>query len=276
MVEKSFEEPKDATGYTAAQNKALKKARSKDKAALYMLKRATTSKEAWDTLEKMFKGTDRVKQVRLQTLRGELESMKMKELENVSDYITCVQTVANQLNRNREMLPETRVVEKILRSLTDNFENVVYAIEESKDLVKFTVDELVGSLEAHEQRKKKKEDPLDQALQTKASIKDGKDSIHKMFKVEVVEAAGMVEVVKAILTKKTTKRRDCRAKQICVEEDAIKDAVKDTIPTSSVINVRNMATMQIIVTPTDVTIVAEWIIMQEIVELKKRWKKPST
>ena len=100
--------------------------------------------------------------------------MKMKESENVSDYITCVQTVVNQLNRNREMLPETRVVEKILRSLTNNFENVVCAIKESKDLAKFTVNELAGSLEAHEQRKKKKEETLDQALQTKASIKEEK------------------------------------------------------------------------------------------------------
>jgi hypothetical protein len=47
-------------------------------------------------------------------------------------------------------------VEKILRSLTDNFENVVCAIEESKDLAKLTVDELAGSLEAHEQCKRKK------------------------------------------------------------------------------------------------------------------------
>ena len=61
-----------------------------------------------------------------------------------------------------------------MRSLTDNFENVVCAIEESKDLSKFTVDELAGSLEAHEQRKKKKEEPLDQALQTKALINDEK------------------------------------------------------------------------------------------------------
>ena len=98
----------------------------------------------------------------------------MKESENLSDYITRVQTVANQLNRNGEMLPETRVVEKNLRSLTDNFENVVCAIEESKDLTKFTVDELAGSLEAHEQRKKKKKEPLDQVLQMKATIKDGK------------------------------------------------------------------------------------------------------
>ena len=36
-VEEGFEEPKDTTGYTTAQNKALKEVRSKDKATLYML-----------------------------------------------------------------------------------------------------------------------------------------------------------------------------------------------------------------------------------------------
>ena len=65
-------------------------------------------------------------------------------------------------------------MEKILRSLTDNFKNVVCAIEESKDLVTFMVDELAGSLETHEQRNKKKEETLDQVIQTKASIKDEK------------------------------------------------------------------------------------------------------
>ena len=85
-----------------------------------------------------------------------------------------VQTVVNKLNRNEEMLSEMQVVEKILRSLTNNFENFVCAIEESKDLATFTVDELTGSLEAHEQRKKKKGKTLDQALQTKASIKNEK------------------------------------------------------------------------------------------------------
>jgi gag-polypeptide of LTR copia-type len=104
----------------------------------------------------MFKGADRVKQVCFQILRGELESMKMKKSESVSDYITRVQTVVNQLIRNDKALTDALVVEKILRSLIDNFENVVCAKEESKDLAKLTVDELAGSLEAHEQCKRKK------------------------------------------------------------------------------------------------------------------------
>ena len=70
----------------------------------------------------------------------------------------------------------------------------------------------------------------------------------QIFKVEVEKVARMVEVVKTVEMKKIIRRRDSRARKICVEEDAIKDAVKDIIPTSSVTNVKIMATMQIIVT----------------------------
>jgi Domain of unknown function (DUF4219)/gag-polypeptide of LTR copia-type len=109
MVEEGFVEPTTTTGYMAGQHKALKETRSKDKTTLYMLFRAvdesgfekiasaTTSKEAWDILANVYKGADRVKQVRLKTLRCELEGMKMKELEGISDY-TYVQIVVNQLN----------------------------------------------------------------------------------------------------------------------------------------------------------------------------------
>jgi gag-polypeptide of LTR copia-type len=64
----------------------------------------------------------------------------------VSDYITRVEVVVNQLKRNGEDMNESRVVEKILRSLTDEFKNMVCAIEESKYLAEMTVDELSNSL----------------------------------------------------------------------------------------------------------------------------------
>lgn len=115
-----------------------------------------------------------MKQVRLQTLRGELESMRMKDNEKVTDYINRVLNVANQMKRNGEAVIESRLVEKILRTLTDKFENVVCAIEEARTLNTLTIDELSGSLEAHEQRKMKRLESLEEALQVKTTIKEEK------------------------------------------------------------------------------------------------------
>jgi len=95
----------------------------------------------------------------------------MKETKGVAEYITRVETVANQLARNEETLPASRVVEKILRSLTNDFKNMVCAIEELNDLSMLTIQELVGSLEAHEQQKKKWQ-PLDQLLQMKVEAQN--------------------------------------------------------------------------------------------------------
>ena len=176
VVENGHQEPEDVGEMTIAQLATLKATRTKDKTALYVLYRAVdesgfekianamSSKEAWDIMEKAYKGDNRVKQVRLQTLRGELERMRMKEDEGVAEYVSRVEAVV-KLGRNGETLPACRVVEEILRSLTDNFENIVCAIEEFKDLTVLSVEELAGSLEAHEQwRRKKKEESLDQAL----------------------------------------------------------------------------------------------------------------
>jgi len=187
VVENGHQELEDVGEMTIAQLATLKATRAKDKTALYVLYRAIDesgfekianamfSKEAWDILEKAYKGDNRVKQVRLQTLKGELERMRMKEDERVAEYVFRVETVVNQLGRNRETLLACRVVEKILRSLTDDFENIVCAIEKSKDLTVLSVEELAESLEAHEQRRrKKKEESLDQALQAKATIRKKK------------------------------------------------------------------------------------------------------
>jgi len=98
----------------------------------------------------------------------------MKDSEDISSYITRVQTITNQLKHNGETLTDTRVVQKILRSLTDDFENVVCAIEESRNLEEITIDDLRASFEVHEQRKKKKQEVLEEVLQTKMTINEDK------------------------------------------------------------------------------------------------------
>jgi len=67
-------------------------------------------------------------------------------------------------------MPVSQTVEKILSSLIDDFKSIVCTIKESKDLQILLVEELVGSLEAHKQRRRKKKELLDQALQAQLDL----------------------------------------------------------------------------------------------------------
>ncbi|XP_028054203.1 uncharacterized protein LOC114258449 [Camellia sinensis] len=73
------------------------------------------------------------------------------------------------MRRYGEKMKSLQVLEKILRSISPKFEHMVIAIEESKDLSAMTTDELMGTLEIHEQRinKKTPSSSLEQALQSK-------------------------------------------------------------------------------------------------------------
>jgi hypothetical protein len=73
---------------------------------------------------------------------------------------------------NGEACTEKQKVEKLLRSLTFRFEHIVVAIKESHDLSTMTIDELTGTLQAHEQRMNEKqcEKTTEQAFQSQLSI----------------------------------------------------------------------------------------------------------
>ncbi|XP_050908651.1 uncharacterized protein LOC127122343 [Lathyrus oleraceus] len=76
----------------------------------------------------------------------------MEEKETTNDFITRIIRLVNQVKACRKMVIEQYVVAKILHSLTPRFDNVVVAIEESKDLATMRKDELQISLKAHKQK----------------------------------------------------------------------------------------------------------------------------
>ena len=148
-----------------------------DEAIFEIIASAETSKEIWEALQQKYKGADRIKKIRLQSLRGEFESVQMKSSESISDYHTRIMVIVNQMRRNGEALSDARITEKILRSLDPKFDFVIVAIEESKEVDKLTVDELMSSLQAHKQKivKRNGDKAIKHALQSKLSFKEGRE-----------------------------------------------------------------------------------------------------
>ena len=61
---------------------------------------ASTSKEAWDILNKAYEGEEKIKMVRLQALRGEYDLLKMKKSEMVVEFYNRIISIVNQLHVN--------------------------------------------------------------------------------------------------------------------------------------------------------------------------------
>lgn len=109
IVESRYEEPADWNALIANERTTRKEARKKnaqaffhiqitfDKSLFPRISGEKTAKDAWETLQEAYQGSDQVKVVKIQTLKREFENFKMKEAKSVSDYCVRVNDVVNKM-----------------------------------------------------------------------------------------------------------------------------------------------------------------------------------
>ncbi|XP_074363226.1 uncharacterized protein LOC141703678 [Apium graveolens] len=163
-VEKGYNEPDSRDKLTPAEITSLEEMKLKDlkaknylfqsidKSILKTITQKETSKQLWDSVKVKCQGNARVKRAQLNRLRRDFEVLAMKQGESITDYFGRVMTIANDTRNYGEDMADVKIVEKILRTLTDKWNYVVCSIEEAKDIDQLSVDALQSSLLVHEQK----------------------------------------------------------------------------------------------------------------------------
>ncbi|XP_071700148.1 uncharacterized protein [Rutidosis leptorrhynchoides] len=162
IVEQGVGEPRPGITLNDAQQKQLYSNRMKDHQVKHILFQALerelfeqildrhSSKVIWEAMKSKFGGNSRVKRSLLNSLCREFEVLAMKNDESVAAYFTRVMSVSNKMRSNGEEMSDSKIMEKILRTLTEKFTYIVVSIEETQDTEKMTIDELQSSLVVHE------------------------------------------------------------------------------------------------------------------------------
>ena len=78
------------------------------------------------------------------------EEIKIEEDESFDEFYAKLKDIVNSTFNFGETILEPKVARKVLRSLLERFHSKIIAIEESKDINKIPLTELVGNLQTYE------------------------------------------------------------------------------------------------------------------------------
>ena len=108
------------------------------------------AKEAYTILQTTYEGTKAIKDSKLQRLTTSFEQIKMEEDESFDEFYAKLKDIVNSAFNLGETILEPKIVRKVLRLLPERFYARITVIEESKDIDKIPLTELVGNLHTYE------------------------------------------------------------------------------------------------------------------------------
>lgn len=125
---------------------------SLNKKVLAKVLNCKNAKDLWQKLETIYARDSKVKKAKLQTLRVQYEGLKMKEDENITEYLERVDEVVNVIRGLRETIEDIYIVDKVLRKLPMAYNPMASTLEYRQNTENITLDELYGILTTYELR----------------------------------------------------------------------------------------------------------------------------
>ncbi|KAA8519448.1 hypothetical protein F0562_013677 [Nyssa sinensis] len=163
-VEEDYEVQPLPANPTVAQIKIYKEKRarkSKVKACLFAAVSPTiftrimslkSAKDIWDYLKEEYAGDERIKGIQVLNLIKEFELQRMKDSKTIKDYSNRLLSIANKVRLLGSGFTDSRIVEKILVTVPERYEATITTLENTKDLSKISLAELLNALQAPEER----------------------------------------------------------------------------------------------------------------------------
>ncbi|GJU86550.1 zinc finger, CCHC-type containing protein [Tanacetum coccineum] len=112
------------------------------------------AKDVWESIRVRYLGADRVQKARLQTLRSELEMLKMKENETINEFSGKIGSIMAKFKSLGSRLDEEVAVRKLLNSAPKKYLPIIASIEQYSEIETMSFEEAVGRLKAYEERLK--------------------------------------------------------------------------------------------------------------------------
>lgn len=159
-VEEDYEVAPLPNNPTVAQMKSHKEKKtkkSKAKAVLFAgvsttiltkIMNLKSAKEIQEHLKREYAGDERIRGMQALTLIRGFELQKMKDAETIKEYSDRLLGIANKVRLLGTKFDDSRIVDKILVTVREKYEASITTLENTKDLSKITLAELLSALQA--------------------------------------------------------------------------------------------------------------------------------
>ena len=105
-----------------------------------------SAKEAWESLETMRLGGDRVRKAKAQQLRREYEAIAFRDGEAIEDFALRLTSLVSQLAQVGVDIGEEEAVAKYLRVVPPRFAQIALSIETLLDMSTLSIEDVTGRL----------------------------------------------------------------------------------------------------------------------------------